>query len=697
MQIVWIAAWIWIARLELALAAIPLPAMDPTFLLETRRPDTYTRAYIGNGQIGLSTSVRGTDAAPSFVAGVYDHALGDVPRIALAPAWNEVDIYNGSSWLNQKPEPVFNSYHQILDMYRGTIRTTYDWSANKRSIGVDVEAFVSRAEMDLCVLRLNIRPEYDGLMVVTLPLHGWPEPHRYPLERLERLDGAAAGNQQAVWYPGHMAVLERHAEAEAGGGLLQLLSKAEGSQTTLAEAISIMWPRDLESSQVNRLETEGGAAVEIRFHARPGRVLSFFKYAVLLPSPDGGNLLGEAAAKARELASRGYRALYEDHAAAWRELWKSDIVVENDPRLQTVIHSMLFYLLSSARGDSPFSIPPMGLSSADYYGHVFWDADTYMFPVLLLLHPEMAKSMIMFRYRTLEAARQNARQNGYRGAMFPWEAGPDGQETTPRFAYQNALYENHVNGDVALAAWQYFLATGDHDWLERYGMPIIRETAEFWASRVTFNPSRGRYEISRVVSVNESRIGVDNDPYTNAAAKKNLAIASAAARVLGQKIDPKWDEISRLMYLPAKDIMLIDYPLELEISQRDRRVIARNALAKPPQGAMMGSEFYPILGVELGDRTLIDALLPRTWRPYVRPPFNVLSETPGNNNVNFITGAGAFLHQFLFGYSGLRFRESGPAQEFKPLLPQKVGKLILEGVVLRGVKRTITVTDGRIE
>ncbi len=334
----------------------------------------------------------------------------------------------------------------------------------------------------------------------------------------------------------------------------------------------------------------------------------------------------------------------------------------------------------------------MGLSSAGYYGHVFWDADTYMFPPLLLLHPEMARSMIMFRYRTLDAAQQNAKRNGYRGAMYPWEAGPDGQETTPRFAYQNALYENHVNGDVALAAWQYFLATGDHDWLERYGMPIIRQTAEFWTSRVTYNRDRKRYEIGKVVSVNESLIGVDNDPYTNAAAKKNLDIASTASRVLGQKSDPRWDEISRLLYLSAKDTILIDYPLELGLSGSDRRTLARAFLAKQTEGAMMGTEFYPILGVELGDRTLVDALLPRTWQPYVRPPFNVLPETPDNDNINFLTGAGAFLQQFLFGYSGLRLRENGLTREFKPLLPGKVTKLILEGVSIRGVKRTLTIT-----
>ncbi len=116
---------------------------------------------------------------------------------------------------------------------------------------------------------------------------------------------------------------------------------------------------------------------------------------------------------------------------------------------------------------------------------MFWDADTWMFPALLLAHPDIARSMVMFRYRTLDAAKQNARANGFRGAMYPWEADDRGEETTPRFASQNAHSEIHVTGDVGVAQWQYYQATGDSAWLARYGYPVIRETAEFWVSRAT--------------------------------------------------------------------------------------------------------------------------------------------------------------------------------------------------------------------
>src|SRR2546429_5787402 len=134
-----------------------------------------------------------------------------------------------------------------------------------------------------------------------------------------------------------------------------------------------------------------------------------------------------------------------------------------------------------------------------------------MFPPLVALYPEVARSMVGFRYRALGAARRNAARNGYRGAMYPWESDELGDEATPRFAGQNALYENHVTGDVALAQWQYYLATGDSAWLARYGYSVLAATADFWASRATFNAAKQRYDIAHIVSVDEGLIGIGNE------------------------------------------------------------------------------------------------------------------------------------------------------------------------------------------
>jgi trehalose/maltose hydrolase-like predicted phosphorylase len=671
-------------------------AVDSTFLLETKNWTPYTRTYLGSGLMSLSSSQLGTEAAESLMAGVYDHAPGDVPRIVLLPAWNAIDVFNGANWLNRTTS--VQHYRQTLDMYDGTLRTEYDCVDASRVITVNVQTFVSRASLNVGVVHLEIKPSFAGVVKVSLPLIAWPEPKRYPLERLEKLEGDAR-NQQNIWYPGHIIMQQGKVQHRANNASLQMIGKPEGTNTQLAEAAAIDWPAGLQQSSVTSDEANATRGVQVSFAAVPGRTYVFDKFIAVAWSGTSANPLEKAVSDAQREHSHGYSAVLQNHAQAWHQLWQADIQLGGDPNLQTVIHSMLFYLLGSVTDRQDLSIPPMGLSTAGYYGHVFWDADTFMFPVLMVLHPEMAKSLVMFRYRTLDAARRNAKQNGRSGAMYPWEAGPDGTETTPRFAYQNALFENHVNADIALSVWQYFLATGDRAWLEQYGYPIIHDTADFWISRVTYNKDKDRYEIHGVVSVDESKIGVTDDPYTNAAAKKNFELAIDAAKLLGKSVNPKWAEIAQKLYLPRKDLVLIDYPLELSISQNERRAILNQALKGSTgrqSGVMMEVEFRPIPAVELEEPSVLQTLLENTYRPYVRPPFNVLPETPTNNNINFITGAGAFLQQFIFGYAGLRFSpDAGLSRKFPPLLPEHLSRMTLRNIPIRGRSTNIIVPAGK--
>ena len=107
--------------------------------------------------------------------------------------------------------------------------------------------------------------------------------------------------------------------------------------------------------------------------------------------------------------TRGYEYLLEDNNREWEKLWKTDILIKGNPELQKVVHSMMFYLFCSIREGTDFSIPPMGLANDGYYGHIFWDADIFMFPSLLLMHPGMAKSMVDFRFKSLNAAEEKCK------------------------------------------------------------------------------------------------------------------------------------------------------------------------------------------------------------------------------------------------------------------------------------------------
>ena len=453
--------------------------------------------------------------------------------------------------------------------------------------------------------------------------------------------------------------------------------------------------------------------VEISFDASPGRTYTFSQISAVATSAEGAKPMVRAARDVDAALARGYERIAADNARAWARRWQTDIVVEGNPELQRVVRSMLFYLLCSADSATRLGIPPMGLSSGGYYGHIFWDSDTWMFPSLLLTHPDIAHSLVAFRTRTLGAALDNARANGFRGAMYPWEADEQGHETTPHFAVQNARSEIHVTGDVALAQWQYYLATGDSAWLAREAFPVIRETANFWVSRSTFDSTDRRYHIANVVSVSEGLIGVTDDAYTNAVARRNLEIATLASRRLGKRADPRWAGIGAKLHLPydsasgfyrtyegAPDSTLGDvtpllaYPLGIPMSARAKRAHLDQAvkqLLKGGGGAMMGSTLLSVGAAELGNRAMIDSLLPHSYRGHLKGPFLMLSETPTNDAVNFVTGAGGFLQQVIFGYTGLRLGEQGLEPAFPPLLPSRISRLLLRNLHVRGKRYDVLV------
>ena len=700
--------------LRLSAQAPPAPAPDNAFLLTAESPARRPSPFIGNGHLGVVIPPLGIGASESFMAGLYENAPEDVPRIVSIPAWNAIGVYDGTRWLNTDAVDTssIEGYRQVVDMRTGIARTTYHWVNGRKRMAIGVQAFASRAEPDLAVIRFDLTPQYGGRVGVRFAIVGRPPPQRLPLATLEKADpGWKPGD---IWYPGHMIVRSRLASRTPRGARLSMASLTEGRPTLLAQAAEVTWPRHLSKPVIRTVASGDTALVEVTFDAKQGRTYSFSQVVTALSSDREAGLLTRAAGLARAASSRGFTALARENTRAWARRWQSDIEVEGDPELQRVVRSMLFYLLCSADSGTGLGIPPMGLSSGGYYGHIFWDSDTWMFPPLLALHPDVAHSLVAFRARTLAAAKANARENGFHGAMYPWEADERGRETTPHFAVQNARSEIHVNGDVALAQWQYYLATADSAWLAREGFPVIRETADFWVSRSAYDSVGGRYHIKNVVSVSEGLIGVSDDAYTNAVARLNLEIASAASRRLGKSADARWADVAAKLHLPYDSVSkfyrtyegapdstlgdvtpLLSYPLGVPMSERAKRAQLEQAvkrLLREGPGAMMGSTLLAVDAAELGDRALIDSLLPHSYRGWLQGPFLMLSETPEKKDaVNFVTGAGGFLQQVIYGYAGLRWGDKGLEPRFAPVLPSRIKRLTLRNVYSRGQRYDVIV------
>ncbi len=394
----------------------------------------------------------------------------------------------------------------------------------------------------------------------------------------------------------------------------------------------------------------------------------------------------------------GRDRLIQHHEQAWDKLWESDIKIDGDPQAQQDVHSMLYHLYSFSRAGTAYSPSPMGLSGLGYNGHVFWDADLWMFPGLLVLHPEIAKSMVEYRFQRLAAAKQNAFEHGFKGAMFPWESADSGVEETPVWALSGP-FEHHITACVALAAWNYYCVTQDKQWLLEKGWPVLSATADFWASRVERN-GPGHYDIKDVVAADEWAENIDNDAFTNAAAIKNLQCATAAAKILGLKANADWELVAQnipVLKFPdgvtkefetyngggikQADVNLLAYPLKtITEPSQVKKDLEYYETRVPNEGTpAMTQGIFALLYARLGDGDKAYHFFKDAYEPNLNPPFRVIAETKGGTNPYFATGAGGIIQSLLMGFGGLDITPIGITQ-VKSKLPANWKSLTITGV-----------------
>ncbi|HEX6809185.1 MAG TPA: hypothetical protein VF118_14450, partial [Gemmatimonadaceae bacterium] len=194
-----------------ARAAAQTPPSDSAFVLATSDPARTPSPFVGNGHIGVTVPPLGIGAAPSLVAGLYEHGPLDVPRIAAAPAWNAIAVFDGAQWLDTTAvtSGAIQSYRQTIDMRTGVARTTYDWVDGSRRTSVRVETFLSRADPHLAVVQLALVPHSAGPIRVQVALAEWPPPNRLPLDTLTHAERGWGAAQ--LWYPGHSMIRARTA------------------------------------------------------------------------------------------------------------------------------------------------------------------------------------------------------------------------------------------------------------------------------------------------------------------------------------------------------------------------------------------------------------------------------------------------------------------------------------------------------
>lgn len=489
----------------------------------------------------------------------------------------------------------------------------------------------------------------------------------------------------------------RYREMEADGNRMYMLESDATSRfgyRRVASTSSFLF----NGEQIKPMYDEATRELFFSIQLKKGETFCFSLVGSVCSSRDFFDPYNEAERQVIYALHEGEEALMQAHYRLWDELWQSDIRIEGDDNAQRIVRFALFNLYSSCRGGSRLSIPPMGLSLQGYNGHIFWDTELWMYPPMLLLNQDIARSMLDYRFDRLPAARKKALAYGYRGAMFPWESDDSGEEATPTHALTGP-FEHHITADIGIACWNYYCVTRDVRWLQREGYPLLKEIADFWASRVTRNQD-GSYSVYNVTGADEYANGVTDNAFTNGAASLALKYACLAAEICGEKVPEIWraigENIRILQFangvtrehstykgemIKQADANLLAYPLGVitdEYRQRqDLEYYAERIDQK--DGPAMSYSVYCVQYARMGEADKAYEMFRRCYEPNLRKPFGVISETPTSNNPYFMTGAGGLLQAVLNGFCGLQITDEGIVQ-LPSVLPSHWKRVTVTGV-----------------
>jgi trehalose/maltose hydrolase-like predicted phosphorylase len=616
-------------------------------------PAHYFGVTVANGMIGLVSSADPFRAKDIVLNGAFDlYGRGRVSNILKTFNFINLTLDIDGNRIDRFSQVTH--IHQVLDMKNACLTTTFDYR--------------DKATVSYTWYSLRQLP-YTALVDVTITAH--KDIGIIPASVMEAPDMLrdVENYYNEIDRP-HVTV-----------SLLTSTAKSPTGKLLMAASNSFIFdePHGTEPAVIHEIWDNNMHLMKFKKNLSAGTTYHFAVVGSSLTSAHNDDPLNEAERLTLFALLQGSRQLIKDHKAAWADLWKSDIIID---------------LYSFARQGTAYSLSPMGLSGLGYNGHTFWDTEIWMYPAMLLLHPEIAASLMEYRYQRLPAAIRNAAEHGYKGAMFPWESAASGNEETPVLALSGP-FEHHITAEVA--AWNYYCVTRDKIWLKEKGFPLLQATADFWASRVQRN-GPGHYDIDNVVAADEWAENVDNNAYTNAAARANLQDAIDAARVLGLTPDPDWTNVRNnipILRFPdgttrehrtyngesikQADVNLLAYPLK-EVT--GAAAIRRDLDYYEPrvgEGPAMTHAIFCILYERLGLPGEAFQDFQKGYQPNLRPPFGVMAETAVGDNPYFATGAGGMLQAMLNGFCGLDITPEGVVQ-LPTKLPTQWKSLTITGV-----------------
>ncbi len=465
--------------------------------------------FLGNGRMGVRGCLPGEpDRRPVqrglYLAGIFGEIKPGITDFVNLPTPVFQEVF-----IDGQPARLASSIERTLDMRSAVFSARYTVTAAGKQVHVAYSRFFPKERPALLLQRTVLTPLQSG--EVRLRSAVMADSCNCPVP-----DDQTKTNTETV----QLSALESVGEADGG---ICCTFRIRGTGLTVRESIGVKTAGPAKTST-------GGTSISCTLAAASGTDITVDAAACILTSRDVDPRLAPLP------EDWDYDELFKAHTAAWAETWeRCDVTIASlNADLQTGLRYSMFQLMGSCSSHDPtVSIGARGLTHGRYKGCYFWDTDMFMFPFFLKNDPAAARSLCLYRVRSLPAARAHAARMNASGARYPWMAALDGSEQCE--SWDIGCSEVHITADVAYMLGQYCAAAGDEVfWLEQ-AAPVFIETARFWRSRYTCRPETARADLMFCKGPDEYCGITSNNLYTNVLVQHNLDLALRAAADLKEK------------------------------------------------------------------------------------------------------------------------------------------------------------------
>ncbi|MFW6274349.1 MAG: glycosyl hydrolase family 65 protein [Spirochaetota bacterium] len=532
----------------------------------------------GNGYLGY----RGTfpewesdEYVGCVVSDTYDNADGKWKELCTVPN----ALYTVGEVETHKVHPTrttgeVSDYRLSLNYRYGRTSGSYTWkepvpagAAAQQELNVSFERFSSYSSLHLVAQRVKIHPGHAGRLTLYTGVDG----------QVWSLNGDHFSKCRPF---------------ESDGVIGFHCSTAEtGLPIVVAQGIRIYGasPKQLVK-EYSTDQQKPRLLRQLRFDLQADEEIVIEQMMTVFSGNDTHDPYQAAKELALTAVENGFDREAGQSARVWDSLWnRYSIKVDSSDDTQPLLNYNLYHnIIATPAHTDHLPIGARGLSCQAYQGAAFWDQEIFNLPMYLYTYPEVAKNLLIYRYKTLDGARRKAARLGYDGAYYAWISGDTGDELCPDYFFKDVLtgrkirnhfndWQIHISPDISYTIWQYYRATGDWEFITKYGAEMLFEIANFLVSHAYFKKDKNRYEIIRVLGPDEYHENADNNAFTNLQAKWAIGAAIAVfdriseespelleqigrrSRLDADRIE-LWREMHALMYIPtpAPDSKLIE-------------------------------------------------------------------------------------------------------------------------------------------